>query len=199
MWLTIWFFRHLTVQMQARVLYVLMLLAVVWGHAWGQKEPVCQPHPPALQWAAHPPRPPEDHIRRDARRWCSRPADLLHRLPLQPLDRDDQRRQVAGQRPAVRNRTAIHMPSLRQARRRCPPELHWEQEARRASGVGSGVSTIRFPLPRVRQFVALQDAGRRYITELPQADHDADEWQSAMKALLLVAEHDGRRCSPALP
>jgi hypothetical protein len=30
-----------------------------------------------------------------------------------------------------------------------------------------------------------------YITKLPKAEHDADEWQAAMEALLLVAEHDG--------
>ena len=36
----------------------------------------------------------------------------------------------------------------------------------------------------------LRDAAR-YITKLPKAEHDADEWQAAMEALLLVAEHDG--------
>jgi hypothetical protein len=30
-----------------------------------------------------------------------------------------------------------------------------------------------------------------YITELPRAEHDAPEWQAAMEALLLFAEHDG--------
>src|SRR6266436_6518824 len=30
-----------------------------------------------------------------------------------------------------------------------------------------------------------------YITKLPKAEHDADEWQAAMEALLLVAEQDG--------
>jgi hypothetical protein len=30
-----------------------------------------------------------------------------------------------------------------------------------------------------------------YITKLPKAEHDAAEWQAAMEALLLVAEHDG--------
>lgn len=29
------------------------------------------------------------------------------------------------------------------------------------------------------------------LEELPKADHDAPEWQAAMEALLLVAEHDG--------
>jgi hypothetical protein len=36
----------------------------------------------------------------------------------------------------------------------------------------------------------LRDAAQ-YITKLPQAEHDADEWQAATDALLLVAEHDG--------
>ena len=37
---------------------------------------------------------------------------------------------------------------------------------------------------------ALRDAAQ-YITKLPKAEHDADEWQAAMEALLLVAELDG--------
>jgi hypothetical protein len=36
----------------------------------------------------------------------------------------------------------------------------------------------------------LRDA-TQYITKLPKAEHDADEWQAAMEALLLVAELDG--------
>jgi len=31
----------------------------------------------------------------------------------------------------------------------------------------------------------------QYITELPKAEHNADEWQAAMQVLLLVAEDDG--------
>jgi hypothetical protein len=46
------------------------------------------------------------------------------------------------------------------------------------------------PLPRGHQLVTLQDAGN-YITKLRKAEHDAEEWQAAMEALLLVAEHDG--------
>jgi hypothetical protein len=46
------------------------------------------------------------------------------------------------------------------------------------------------PLPKGRQLVTLRDAAE-YITELPKAEHDADQWQAAMQALLLVAEHDG--------
>lgn len=38
--------------------------------------------------------------------------------------------------------------------------------------------------------MTLQDAAE-YVTELPKAEHDAAEWQTAMEALLLVAEHDG--------
>ena len=45
-------------------------------------------------------------------------------------------------------------------------------------------------LPNGRKLVTLRDAAQ-YITKLPKAEHDADEWQAAMQALLLVAEHDG--------
>ena len=38
--------------------------------------------------------------------------------------------------------------------------------------------------------LTLTDAAE-YITELPKAEHDAEEWQAAMEALLLVAEQDG--------
>ena len=38
--------------------------------------------------------------------------------------------------------------------------------------------------------MTLRDAAE-YITELPKAEHDADEWQAAMQALLLVAEQGG--------
>ncbi len=31
----------------------------------------------------------------------------------------------------------------------------------------------------------------QYITKLPKAEHDADEWQAAMEALLLVAKQGG--------
>ena len=52
------------------------------------------------------------------------------------------------------------------------------------------------PLPRSRQLVTLEDAGA-YITELPKAEQDLEEWQAAVEALLLVvklngADHDGR-------
>jgi hypothetical protein len=46
------------------------------------------------------------------------------------------------------------------------------------------------PLPKGKKLVTLRDAAE-YITELPKAEHDAEEWLAAMKALLLVAEHDG--------
>jgi hypothetical protein len=46
------------------------------------------------------------------------------------------------------------------------------------------------PLPRGRQFVTLQDAGN-YITKLPRAVHEAEEWQAAMEALILVATLGG--------
>ncbi len=46
------------------------------------------------------------------------------------------------------------------------------------------------PLPRGRKLITLQDAGN-YITKLPNAEHEAPEWQAAMEALILVAETDG--------
>ena len=46
------------------------------------------------------------------------------------------------------------------------------------------------PLPRGRQLVTLQDAGT-CITKLPKADHEAQEWQAAMEALILVATRGG--------
>ena len=46
------------------------------------------------------------------------------------------------------------------------------------------------PLPRGRQLVTLEDAGR-YITKLPKAEHEAEEWLAAMEALILVATSGG--------
>ena len=46
------------------------------------------------------------------------------------------------------------------------------------------------PLPRGRQLVTLEDAGR-YITKLPKDEHDTAEWQAAMEALILVATDGG--------
>jgi hypothetical protein len=48
------------------------------------------------------------------------------------------------------------------------------------------------PLPKGKTLITLRDAAP-YITNLPKAEHDADEWRAAMEALLLVAEHDGPR------
>jgi hypothetical protein len=45
-------------------------------------------------------------------------------------------------------------------------------------------------LPKGKKLVTLRDAAL-YITKLPKAEHDAEEWQAAMEALLLVAAHDG--------
>jgi hypothetical protein len=46
------------------------------------------------------------------------------------------------------------------------------------------------PLPKGKPLATLRDAAL-YITKLPKTEHDAPEWQAAMEALLLVAEHDG--------
>jgi hypothetical protein len=45
-------------------------------------------------------------------------------------------------------------------------------------------------LPSGRKLITLRDAAL-YVTKLPKAEHDAEEWQAAMAALLLVAERDG--------
>jgi hypothetical protein len=44
-------------------------------------------------------------------------------------------------------------------------------------------------LPNGRKLVTLKDAGA--YTKLPKAEHDAPEWQAAMEALILIAEHGG--------
>jgi hypothetical protein len=50
--------------------------------------------------------------------------------------------------------------------------------------------TFDDPIPRGRQLVTLEDAGK-YITKLPKAEHATAEWQAAMQALILVAESGG--------
>jgi hypothetical protein len=48
----------------------------------------------------------------------------------------------------------------------------------------------RIPLPRGRQLVTLEDAAR-YIQKLPKAEQQIEEWQTAVEALILVAESNG--------
>jgi hypothetical protein len=45
-------------------------------------------------------------------------------------------------------------------------------------------------LPCGRQLVTLKDAGT-YITKLPKTEHEAPEWQAAMRTLILVATIGG--------
>jgi hypothetical protein len=45
-------------------------------------------------------------------------------------------------------------------------------------------------LPKGKPLVTLRDAAQ-YIIKLPKVERDADEWQAAMQALMLVAEQDG--------
>jgi hypothetical protein len=65
---------------------------------------------------------------------------------------------------------------------------------RRAGAISNRGWQRRFddpiPLPRGRQLVTLEDAGK-YITKLPKAEHEAAEWQAAMEALILVATSGG--------
>jgi hypothetical protein len=46
-------------------------------------------------------------------------------------------------------------------------------------------------VPGRKPLVTLRDAAL-YITKLPKAEHDAEEWQTAMEALRLVAENAAR-------
>jgi hypothetical protein len=46
------------------------------------------------------------------------------------------------------------------------------------------------PLPKGRQLVTLKDAAR-YIQKLPKAEQQIEEWQTAVEALILVAESNG--------
>jgi hypothetical protein len=46
------------------------------------------------------------------------------------------------------------------------------------------------PLPNGKPLVTLRDAAN-YITQLSKAEHQAEEWQAAMQALLLVVEQNG--------
>jgi hypothetical protein len=52
------------------------------------------------------------------------------------------------------------------------------------------------PLPGGRQLVTLRDAAL-YITKLPKAEHDAEEWQTAVENLINAAETDGGWLMPA--
>ena len=45
-------------------------------------------------------------------------------------------------------------------------------------------------LPGRKPLVTLRDAAQ-FIIKLPKAERDADEWQAAMQAPVLVAEQDG--------
>jgi hypothetical protein len=45
-------------------------------------------------------------------------------------------------------------------------------------------------LPNGKPLVTLRDAAN-YITKLPKAEHQAEEWQAAMQVLLLVVEQNG--------
>ena len=45
-------------------------------------------------------------------------------------------------------------------------------------------------LPNGRKLPTLRDAAL-YITKLPKVEHDTEQWQAAMEALILVAERGG--------
>jgi hypothetical protein len=70
-----------------------------------------------------------------------------------------------------------------------------EPNSTRRDGVISGRGWKRkfedpIPLPHGRQLVTLEDAAR-YIQKLPKAEQQIEEWQTAIEALILVAESNG--------
>jgi hypothetical protein len=82
---------------------------------------------------------------------------------------------------------------MRTARRGC--RMASGQSSTKRAGVISARGWKRpfedpIPLPRGRQIVTLEDAGK-YITKLPKAEHEAPEWQAAMEVLMLVARLNG--------
>lgn len=46
------------------------------------------------------------------------------------------------------------------------------------------------PLPDGRELVTLREAGQ-FIASFPKDEHDAEEWRTAIEALMLVVEHGG--------
>ena len=54
--------------------------------------------------------------------------------------------------------------------------------------LGSTIDPIT--LPDGGKLITLRGAAL-FITILPKAEHDVEEWQAAIRALMLVAEHDG--------
>jgi hypothetical protein len=78
-------------------------------------------------------------------------------------------------------------------RRECRKAL--KPSSTKRAGVISGRGWKRkfedpIPLPRGRQLVTLEDAAR-YIQKLPKAEQQIEEWQTAVEALILVAESNG--------
>lgn|SRR5690242_19125671 len=67
----------------------------------------------------------------------------------------------------------------------------------RAAGISNWSAEFEDPieLPNGRELLMLRDAAT-YITKLPTAEHTAPEWQAAMEALILVAEHGGPTMLP---
>jgi hypothetical protein len=58
-------------------------------------------------------------------------------------------------------------------------------------GVSSGLHGIYGNFACIGEPRVTKEDAALFITKLPKAKHDSEEWQAAMQALLLVAEHDG--------
>ena len=71
------------------------------------------------------------------------------------------------------------------------PLKHWTETANVTADRGwNRPFDDPIPLPRGRQLVTLEDAGK-YITKLPKTEHEAPKWQAAMEALILIATLGG--------
>src|SRR6476620_2053565 len=96
----------------------------------------------------------------------------------------------SGRSRRARGGDLISVPSLRPKSVDAVPKARNRHLTRGANQGWKRRFDEPIPLPRGRQLVTLEDAGN-YITKLAKAEHEAQKWQAAMEALILVAEHNG--------
>ena len=86
------------------------------------------------------------------------------------------------------------MQGLRKKRRRYPAGLSLEQAGRPSDGLSVVPWSTRFadpiPVPKGKPLVTFKDAAD-YITKLPKDEQHHPAWQTAIEALILVAETNG--------
>jgi hypothetical protein len=95
---------------------------------------------------------------------------------------------VPAVQPARRALGAINMTLT--PRRECPRDS-WSRSTKRLAALSwSDKFDEPIDLSKGKPLITLRDAAL-YITKLPNAEHDAKEWQAAMEALILVAKRNG--------